>query len=388
MGRIRRLFLLARYQGTPTEHVVHLRRGRTVHCGVGLAFWFRPALAAISEVPATDHERPVLFHVATRDQQDVTVQAVLTYRFVDPETAARRLDLAVHPVTDDAERVQGVRQVADLVGEVAQSLVVDVLRALDLPEALSTGLPLVRDALVDGMRGQERLAGVGVEVCDVRVLSLRPEADIEKALQTPLREQLQTEADRALYERRALAVEREQQISVNELASKLEVARRREALVAQEGANRRREAEERAAAALVDSTGLADRTRLEAAARAEEVRQMGAAQAEAERARTEAYAGLGEGVLRALALREAAGHLPSIGQLTLTPDLLTGLLGDLLGSRGGAGVIESGGGAASTADSGAAGDVGASGAGGAGGAAAGAGRAAAGDVGARTAGSR
>lgn len=276
MGRIRRLFLLARYQGTPTEHVVHLRRGRTVHCGVGLAFWFRPALAAISEVPATDHERPVLFHVATRDQQDVTVQAVLTYRFVDPETAARRLDLAVHPVTDDAGRVQGVRQVADLVGEVAQSLVVDVLRALDLPEALSTGLPLVRDALVDGMRGQERLAGVGVEVCDVRVLSLRPEADIEKALQTPLREQLQTEADRALYERRALAVEREQQISVNELASKLEVARRREALVAQEGANRRREAEERAAAALVDSTGLADRTRLEAAARAEEVRQMGA----------------------------------------------------------------------------------------------------------------
>jgi len=56
---------------------VHLRRGRTVHCGVGLAFWFRPALAAISEVPATDHERPVLFHVATRDQQDVTVQVYL-----------------------------------------------------------------------------------------------------------------------------------------------------------------------------------------------------------------------------------------------------------------------------------------------------------------------
>ena len=115
---------------------------------------------------------------------------------------------------------------------------------------------------------------------------------------------------------------------------------------------------------------------------------MGAAQAEAERARTEVYAGLGEGILRALALREAAGHLPSIGQLTLTPDLLTGLLGDLLGSRSGAGVIGSGAGAASTAASGAAGDVGASGAGGAGGAAAGAGRAAAGDGGARTAGSR
>ena len=330
MGRIRRLFLLARYQGTPTEHVVHLRRGRTVHCGVGLAFWFRPALAAISEVPATDHERPVLFHVATRDQQDVTVQAVLTYRFVDPETAARRLDLAVYPVTDDAERVQGVRQVADLVGEVAQSLVVDVLRALDLPEALSTGLPLVRDALVDGMRGQERLAGVGVEVCDVRVLSLRPEADIEKALQTPLREQLQTEADRALYERRALAVEREQQISVNELASKLEVARRREALVAQEGANARREAEEKASAALVDTNASAERRRIRSEAEAAETERLGRATNEVEAARLSALASIGTGALRAIALQEAARHLPRIGQVNLAPDMLQSLLAGLL----------------------------------------------------------
>ena len=334
MGRIRRLFLLARYQGTPTEHVVHLRRGRTVHCGVGLAFWFRPALAAISEVPATDHERPVLFHVATRDQQDVTVQAVLTYRFVDPETAARRLDLAVHPVTDDAGRVQGVRQVADLVGEVAQSLVVDVLRALDLPEALSTGLPLVRDALVDGMRGQERLAGVGVEVCDVRVLSLRPEADIEKALQTPLREQLQTEADRALYERRALAVEREQQISVNELASRLDLARRREELVAQEGANTRREAEEKAAAALVDTNAAAERRRIRSEAEAAETERVGRAANEVEAARLDALAGIGTEVLRAMALQEAAKHLPQVGQVNLAPDILQGLLAGLLPGAG------------------------------------------------------
>ena len=42
------------------------------------------------------------------------------------------------------------------------------------------------------------------------------------------------EADRALYERRALAVERESQISENEMQSKLDLARKRADLVDQE----------------------------------------------------------------------------------------------------------------------------------------------------------
>jgi len=42
-----------------------------------------------------------------------------------------------------------------------------------------------------------------------------------------------------------------------------------------------------------------------------------------------AYRDLPEEVLRMLALRELAGKLPQIGQLTVTPDLLTGLLSRL-----------------------------------------------------------
>jgi hypothetical protein len=37
-------------------------------------------------------------------------------------------------------------------------------------------------------------------------------------------------------------------------------------------------------------------------------------------------------VLHALALKELAGQLPEIGQLTVTPDMLTGLLNRLNGS--------------------------------------------------------
>lgn len=82
----------------------------------------------------------------------------------------------------------------------------------------------------------------------VRVVAIRPEAEVERALRTPAREQIQQEADRATYERRAVAVERERAIAENELASQIELARREEQLIDQRGTNARREAEEKAAA--------------------------------------------------------------------------------------------------------------------------------------------
>ena len=58
------------------------------------------------------------------------------------------------------------------------------------------------------------------------VIALRPEPEVEKALRTPAREQIQQEADRSTYERRAVAVERERAIAENELQSQIELARR------------------------------------------------------------------------------------------------------------------------------------------------------------------
>jgi len=65
------------------------------------------------------------------------------------------------------------------------------------------------------------------------------------------------------------------------------------------------------------------------AAKADGVRAVGLAEAETETAKMTAYRDLPPAVLQALALREVAGQLPEIGQLTVTPDVLTGLLGRL-----------------------------------------------------------
>ena len=55
---------------------------------------------------------------------------------------------------------------------------------------------------------------------------MRPEPDVERALQTPARELVQQEADRATFERRALAVDSERAIAENELANQIELATR------------------------------------------------------------------------------------------------------------------------------------------------------------------
>ena len=346
MATVKRYPLIHRFLGSAGEYVVHLHRGRVRHQGVGQAFWFRPDVSVLSEVPATDQELPVLFHAVTRDQQDVTVQANVTYRFADPVLASQRLDFGIPLHGGRGEAASGRQQVGAIVGQLAQSVTVDLVATLDLAEALEAGVGRVRAALGATLAEDARLAATGIEVLGVRVLAVRPEADVEKALRTPVRERLQAEADRATYERRALAVERERTISENELASQIELATRREQLVAQEGANKRREAEEAAAAALVATRSSAERREIDSAARAAELERIGAAEATKEAALMAVYANVGRDVLLALAMRDAATNLPSVGSVTLTPDLVTGLLGSLTGRAAGGTAGATGGGAA------------------------------------------
>ncbi|MEO9139150.1 MAG: SPFH domain-containing protein [Jatrophihabitans sp.] len=317
-------------RGTATAHIQHVRKGAIVHSGVGASFWFRPLSAVLSEIPVDDRELPLLFHARTADFQDVTVQATLTYRFTDPALAASRVDFSVDPDTG-RWRATPLEQVAGLLTESAQQQALDLLAATRLTDALITGVTRVRVAVADGLARDARLDETGIAVIGVRVVAIRPEPEVEKALRTPTREQVQQDADRATYERRAIAVERERTISENELQSQIELARREEELVGQRGANQRRQAEEAAAADLIAVEAEARRSATLARARAENTRLLGAAEGDAETARLATYRDLPERVLLGLALKELAANLPAIDSLVLTPDLLTPVLAKLGG---------------------------------------------------------
>ena len=349
MADVTRRFFLRHLRGTPTTWVRHHVGGRVRHEGTGQSFWYRPLAGVLSEVPVDDRELPLMFHARTNDFADVTVQATVTYRIVDPALAASRLDFSIDPRTGVA-RGRPLDQIATLLAELAQQPALDLLARVPLAEAL-TDIAAVREAVSAGLRDEARLADIGVAVGSARVVAIRPEPEMERALQTPTREAVQVEADRATYARRAQAVEQERAIAENELQNKIELARREQQLVEQHGANARRRVELEAAAELAAAQGEAERERVATAAAAERARVLasaeaekertlaearaagaravGLAEAEAEAAKLAAYRDLPPGVLQALALREMAGHLPEVDQLTITPDVLTGLLGRL-----------------------------------------------------------
>jgi regulator of protease activity HflC (stomatin/prohibitin superfamily) len=319
MADITRLPFLRHLRGAPTTYVRHVTRGRVRHQGVGLSFWFRPLPAVLSEVPLDDRELPLLFHGRTADFQDVTVQATVTWRVVEPERAAGRLDFGIDP---DTGRWRGtpLEQLGGLLTGLAQQHALDLLAGLPLQTAITDGMTLARERLTAGLAADERVTGTGIAVVGVRVVAVRPEPDVERALQTPAREQVQQDADKATFERRALAVERERAIGENELQSQIELAVREERLVAQRGANERRRAEE-----------AAEADRIAAAAQAGRARVIGATEAGAEAARVAVWRELDQATVLALAARDLAGNLPGIGTLNITPDLLTGALARLTG---------------------------------------------------------
>ncbi|WP_062648569.1 SPFH domain-containing protein [Streptomyces maremycinicus] len=374
-------------RGAPTAHVRHHRSGKLAHDGPGLSFWFRSLSAALSEVPVDDRELAMTFHARTVDFQDVTVQATVTYRISDPAVAAARLDFSIDPDTG-VWRSAPLEQLGTLLTETAQQHALDVLARTSLSSALVDGVTSVRERVATGLAAEPRLPATGIEIVAVRVVALRPEPEVERALRTPAREQIQQEADRATYERRAVAVERERTIAENELASQIELARREEQLVEQRGTNTRREAEESAAADKVRAEAEATRsvrlaeaeaarsvklaeaeaakqvrladaeaqrterlTQVEAArtvrlaeaeaarsvqlarAEAQAAREVGEARAQAQAAWLRVHADVDVATLHALTGTRLAENLPRIDNVTISPDVLTGLLSRLGGGE-------------------------------------------------------
>lgn len=195
-----------------------------------------------------------------------------------------------------------------------------------LTHVMVDGFPALRAAIAQGLGDDERLAETVLQVVGVRVVAIRPDTDLEQALQTPVRQQLQEEADRATYERRARAVEQEWAISENELQNQIEVARRTEHLVEQQGANERKRVIDAADARRIEAEAKAEQVERNAHAKATDARLVGEATNAIEAERLAVYERLGEATLVGLALKELAANVPDIDTLVLTPDLLAPLV--------------------------------------------------------------
>ena len=275
MGTLHNHPFFIRYQGGAGDHVVQISAGQTIRSGVGQSFWLCKGRCALAEVPTANRAHSFLVQVASSDQQNVNAQVAVTYCIENAEAAAAHYDFGLYP-REAKKDAQGLWQIDETVTRIAHSALASTI--------------------------------------------------------APLLEQLRAEADRALYERRALAVERESQISENEMQSKLDLARKRADLVDQEGHNARREAEEKAAADAIAVEAESRRIVEKAKAFETDWNTAGRARTANDAAYIQAVAEAGPEVARALALKELAGHMPSFGNITITADVLSDLVSAFTGS--------------------------------------------------------
>ena len=314
MAQITNFAFVARLRSDASHHVIRYRNGRIRQSGRGLVFWFRPETASVAEVPMDDRQMTLFIKGRSADFQQVAVQGVLGWRVVEPDRVAERIDFTIslangQYIREPIERIE--TRLSGLVNQATlQYLAEAPVRAL-----LDAGVEPLRQRLEATLANDPALTEIGLAIVAVQLNNLAPSSELERALQTPTFEALQQKADEAMFERRALAVDKERAIAENELGNKTELARREKQLIAEEAENTRNRA-----------TGLAEAQKVEAEAEAGRIRIVESAKAEAEQAHIAVYRDLPPAVLLGLAARELAGNLDTIEHLNVTPDLLAAVM--------------------------------------------------------------
>ena len=317
MAEITRFFSYRHLRSEASSHVVVFRRGRRVRSGRGLALWFVRDRTSIMEIPADDRDTDFVFTARSRDYQVVTVQGTITWRAAVPDALADRVDFTIDLRTGRL-RTDPLERIASLLIGLAQYQAARYVEHRTVAELLAEGAAPIQDGIAAALAADPRLREMGLAVVTVRVAGVSPSADLARALETPTFERAQSVADEASFTRRALAVEKERAIAENELGTKVELARRQAALIAQEDENARRVAEGRAEAGRIAAEGEAARIRVVEAARNG-----------AEGERLLLLRGVDPAVLQAMTLRSFAEKLTKIDTLNITPDL-TAALGGLI----------------------------------------------------------
>ena len=325
---------------SPSEYVLRYRSGKLTAEGPGLSFFYLDLNTSACAIPIAGVDTDFIFEETTGDFQTVSVQGQISWRIVDYKKVAQALDFTVNLKTRQHVN-DPMGKLAKRVVNMAEVLVKSRIAAMSLTEALRCGRTLAAEALEE-LSAQREAAELGLAVNGFVLLRVAANPETARALEAQAREAILKQADDALYERRNAAIEQERRIQENELNTEIAVEEKKKQIRETEIATRRM---------VLEREGELERIRLAAEVELERGRRelvtlrLENAKKEAEgeafrvAAMMEAYGKLQPEVLVALAnmgmeprhlIAQAFDKLAlrsdKIGQLNITPDLLSGLL--------------------------------------------------------------
>ncbi|GAA4440048.1 SPFH domain-containing protein [Bremerella cremea] len=305
----------------PSTHVMLFRGGKVVCEGAGLSFFYFSPNATLVQVPIASIDVPFVFNEVTSDFQDATIQGEITFRINNPSKLAGLLDFSTDAWgryrSDDPSKLN------DRLIHTAQTLARAFTLKKTLRELLVSSDELVAQVFAE-LTESSAVAMLGAEVLSLSVLSIKATPEMAKALQAEAREKLLLEADEAIYARRNTAVELERQIKENELNTEIAVQQKQ-----------RQVRETKLAADIAieqERTTLVDR-------KIDNERKESQAKADALKAILEPLkdidwrtllaaspGGLDANQMIAMAFRDLADNAEKVGNLNISPDLLSTLL--------------------------------------------------------------
>jgi len=305
----------------PTTYLLHYAGGRLKREGAGIAFWYFRYNSVIAKINLSSTDVPFVFNEISLDIQDATMQGDLTYRIIAPQQTAKLLDFSINRqgnyVSDEPEKL-GERLV-----KAAQILARSFTQRFKLNQLLLKSDELVEEMLA-GLRASETVKELGVEILGLSILSMKASPEMTRALQARAREQLLLEADEAIHQRRNTAVELERQIKENELQTEIAVETKRRQV--REAMIQADIAIEEQRATLVDQKVANERK--EAEARGDGLRATLEPLKDIDWRILMAASGgaANPSLMIAMAFRDLADNAQKIGQLNISPDLLSTLL--------------------------------------------------------------
>ena len=340
MAHISSLGFFRHLRAEPNQFILHYKDGKVVRKGPGLAYWFFPLSAAVAQVPVEDCETTFLLNERSSDFQELVAQCTIRYRFLDPEKSASRINFTIS-LTTGRWVEEPLERLASFWSQRAQHPARSYLTSVPIVDAIRSGAEVVRSAIEKALTADQEVPAMGLTLVSVQVVRIAPTPELEKAMQTPTRELLQQQADEAVFSRRAQAVEKERVIRQNELETQIELAKKQEQLIRQQGANQLQSVEHEAQAESAKAQAVAARQAIAAEAYAKQVQTKAVGDSEArrliaevdvkaERERMEIYRTFSSDVLTALALRDAARKIQNVEHLNITPDLIGEGLNKLL----------------------------------------------------------
>ena len=287
------------FKSQPGEFLIVKRNGKIKTKGRGISCYYTAFNTTFQLVPVLSHGLPYSLVLNTADHQEVHLHGALDIRITDPELAAEMLDFT-YDAAKKVYRGEGLADTQDRISGVLQSYARPIIKERSLEEAMADADGILAE-LKSSIQNDQGISAIGVTIESVHLYKLSPTAEMQQALEAELREAINQRSDQAIYVRRQAAQTQEANLKRDELDAQIEMESQREHLVEKQAEN---------------NLTLAK------------------AEAEADRLKLDPYASLPGQALVGLAQRQFAEHPQSIGQLNLTPDVLSGLAGWMLSQQG------------------------------------------------------